>query len=117
MNPERLRATVAAVCPIVGLSVTGQQVTRIDYAPGATDQQKAAAQQAAASFDWSDAAEQAWLESQQPERTTLRQAAQQAVADNQTYLAISNPSNAQVVAQARRLTQQNIQLIKRLAQL
>jgi hypothetical protein len=42
--------------------------------------------------------------------------AAQAVSDNNTYLAIGSPTNAQVAAQVRTLTQQNNRIIKRLAQ-
>lgn len=52
-----------------------------------------------------------------PNRTTLRQQAAAALADNTTYLALSNPTNAQSQAQVRRLTQECTALIKRLAEI
>lgn len=59
----RLHHALAAVCPIVGVS--GEQGgIRIDYAPGATQAQRTAAQNAMAAFDWSEAAHAAWLATQ-----------------------------------------------------
>lgn len=46
--------------------------------------------------------------------TTLETQARNAVAVNTTYLAIGSPSNAQVVAQVRALTQQSSAVIRRL---
>ena len=68
-------------------------------------------------FDWSQAAQDAWEADQKPERRDLRADAAGAVADNATYLAIATPTNAQVAAQVRRLTQQNQRIIRRLIQL
>lgn len=107
-----LHAAIASVCPIDGVSRDG----RIDYAQRATAEQRAAALGVFAGFDFSDAA-QAVREAQSiPERKDLRDQAAQAIADNDTYLALASPSNAQVSAQVRRLTQQNKRLIARLIQ-
>lgn len=76
-----------------------------------------AAQAVVDAFDWSDAAQQAWEEDQRPERKAIRQAAAAAVTDNQTYLAIATPTAVQVAAQVRRLTQQNIAIIRRIIQI
>jgi hypothetical protein len=43
---------------------------------------------------------------------TLRSRAQQAITNNTTYLGITGPSNAQVVAQVAALTKQNAALIR-----
>jgi hypothetical protein len=51
------------------------------------------------------------------QRKAIRQAAAGAVADNDAYLALANPNNAAVVAQVRRLTQQNNAIIRRLVQI
>lgn len=59
----RLQLTIAAVCPIDGVSgsATGPStVIRIDYAASATAPQRAAAAAALAAFDWSQAAQDAW---------------------------------------------------------
>jgi hypothetical protein len=113
----RLHEAVAAVCPINGISGGTQATASIQFAPEATDQQKTAGNAALTSFDWSDAAQTAWLENQHPERKALRQAAAQAIADNDTYLAIASPNAAQVAAQVRRLTQHDSAEIRRLIQL
>ena len=55
---ERLTETIAAVCPIHGVS--GTTNTRIDYRDEATAEQRTAARAALAAFDWSDAAHDAW---------------------------------------------------------
>lgn len=79
--------------------------------------EQASAQSAIDSFDWSQAAHDAWLEDQKPERKAIRQAAAQAIADNDAFLALGSPTNAQTLAQVRRLTQQNTRIIRRLIQL
>lgn len=56
----RLHETIAAVCPILGVSGV-QGSVRIDFDPSATVQQQTNAQTALTNFDWSQAAEDAWL--------------------------------------------------------
>lgn len=112
----RLTESVAAVSPIDGVSGS-QGSIRVDFKPEATASQKSAAQSVVTSFDWSQAAQDAWLADQYPERKSLRQQAAQAIADNDAYLAISGPTNAQVVAQVRRLTDETTRVIKRLIQI
>lgn len=56
----RLHETIAAVCPIDGVSGGTQGNVTIQYAAGATAPQRAAADAALASFDWSDNAQTAW---------------------------------------------------------
>ncbi|MGL6095048.1 MAG: hypothetical protein ACRC7O_04510 [Fimbriiglobus sp.] len=60
--PERLHDAVSAVCPVDGVSVgTGDPPpVRVDFAAGATPDQRAAAAAAVAGFDWAVAAESAW---------------------------------------------------------
>lgn len=50
-------------------------------------------------------------------RFGVKRQAATAVAANDTYLAIANPTNAQLIAQVRRLTQNQNAIIKRLAQI
>lgn len=45
-------------------------------------------------------------------QSTIRQAAQNALAANTTYLGIASPSNTQVAAQVKALTQQNNRIIR-----
>ena len=110
---NRLHTLIEAVCPIHG--VAGDQAgVRIDFRDEATAQQRADAQTVVSSFDWSDAAHQQWLADRVPEKRDLLAAAAQAVADNDAYLSIASPTNAQNLAQIRRLTNQNNRIIRRL---
>jgi hypothetical protein len=113
---KRLHLTLAALAPIHGVSGTAGTAT-IQFRPEATAQQQADAQAALAAFDWSDAAHDTWLANRVPERRDLRTEAAQAVTDNNTYLALGSPSNAQNLAQIRALTRQNNRIIRRLVQL
>jgi hypothetical protein len=111
---QRLHEAVAAVCPIDGISGV-EGAIRIDYKAAATAGERAAAETALASFDWSQAAHDAWLADMFPERKALRQQAAQAIADNDAFLAISSPNNAQTLAQVKKLTQQNTKIINLLS--
>ena len=62
-DTARLHESVAAVCPIDGVSVgkPGDPSTvRIDFRPEATPERRAAAEAAVKAFDWSDAAQAQW---------------------------------------------------------
>lgn len=62
-DTARLDAAVRNACPILGVSVgtpSDYATVRVDYAPEATAEQRAAADAAVAAFDWSDAAQAAW---------------------------------------------------------
>lgn len=119
MNELRLTAAISAVAPIDGIAILdmGQKIVRIDYKAEATHQQRTAAESALAAFDWSASADQAWEDAKNPERKDLKDQAQAALDANQTFLDLASPTNAQVVAQVRRLTQQVNRLIKRTVQL
>lgn len=80
-------------------------------------EQQSAAQAIVVAFDWTEGAHVNWEEDRRPERKTLRQAAQQTMTNNQTYLNLSNPSPAQIAAQVRRLTEQMNTIIPRLIQI
>lgn len=95
----------------------GTQTVSVAYSAEATEQQRAAGDTIVAGFDLSDTAEQARQDALQPERATIRDLAASAVQANNTFLALTNPSNAQVIAQVRRLTQQSSAVIRRLVQL
>lgn len=80
---ERLHEAILAVCPIVGVSVPTEGTSvgvRIDYAPGATAQQRSDADAVLASFDWSQATHNAWL------RDKLRLAAKLRIPDDRSDL-------------------------------
>ncbi len=122
MNNARFREAVEAVCR---LKTTREAVNpdgttaSLSFVPedDETPARIAAAQAIADSFDPSPAALAAWLENKNPERKNIRQAAVQAVADNAAFLNLANPTNAQILNQVKRLTQQNTAVIKRLIQL
>jgi hypothetical protein len=95
---DRLDETISAVCPISGVSVgtLGDSASvRIDFKDSATQQQRTAARDALAAFDWSEAADTAWREDRKPERKTFRQRFQAAVARLQEIEGATNMTNAQ----------------------
>lgn len=53
----------------------------------------------------------------EPDLATIRDQAAQSVTDNNTFLAIGSPTNAQVLAQVQKLSQQNNKIIKALGRL
>ena len=113
----RLGSMISAVCPIVGVSsaVSGTQAgpgnVRIDYADSATAEQRQAAQAVAVAFDWSQAVHDTWTEDRKPARKAIRVAAAQSIADNESFLAIATPTQAQVLAHVRAITRQMNKLI------
>lgn len=115
----RLLNTLAATCPILSINIgtigDSSSVT-IQYDPAATAAQRASAQSTLASFDWSAAATQAYDDSLNPDRTTLRNQASQAVADINTFLALAAPTNAQVLSMVQKLCQDTRAIIKRLVE-
>lgn len=105
---QRLHALISVVCPIHGVSIgnpNDKATWTFDPTPQATSEQITAAQAVIDSFDDSDAAQQAWQEAQKPERKDLRDNAIAAVQAINDYLALANPTNAQNLAQLRRLSQ------------
>ncbi len=118
MIPQRLHEIIAAVCPILGVDLDAAG-NPLGFRPtaAATAQQRSNGQAAFAGADTSQAADDAWLAAQNPDRKNLRDQATQAIVDIDTYLAIASPNNAQVVAQVRRLSQYSRALIKRLIQI
>jgi hypothetical protein len=110
-------AIKAAGVPIDGIGRNADGTPRVVFRPEATDMQRQQAQAILDGWDFGVAAEQARDDAKQPERTQLRQAAAQALADNTAYLAIATPTNAQIRDQVAALTRQNSRIIKRLVQL
>jgi hypothetical protein len=102
---ERLLSTIKTAVPAVvdvSIGAVGNSAT-VTVSPAS---QQAAAQATINAFDWSQAAQTAWEDAQNAERTTLRQNAAAALANNNTYIALANPSTAQNTAQIKALTQQ-----------
>lgn len=125
MNLARLHETVAVVCPIISVEVgrrDDRATWRFSPAPEATSSQRTAAQSAIDNYDDSAEAQAAWEEDQHPERKTLRQAAQAAVDDIDTYLAAADTGTANQIQQRdhaalKRLAQMMRQVIRRLIQI
>jgi len=112
----RLTQTIAAVCPLLGLSIgnPGDPLSVVMHlAPAATADQIALANSTLASFDWSTAATESYDDSQNPNRATLRNRSAQAIIDIDAYLAISSPTAAQSAAFVYRLGQMVRALINR----
>ncbi len=117
-STARLHEAIAAICPIVGVSVgtIGDSSTvRVVFADSATAQQMADAQAVVNAFDWSDQAQTTWLALQQPERKSLKDAASQAVTDNLAFLADATVTQAEAVVQVKALTRQVNRIIALLA--
>lgn len=120
---ERLEQAIAAVCPIpVGSSVSigkraDRSTWRFQTLASATEQQILAGRAVIDAFDDSDAAQAAWEEDKQPERKTLRQQAANALAEIDAFLAIANPTAAQVRDEVRRIVQRQKAIIRRLIQI
>lgn len=120
-HAERLEAAIrAAGVPVVGVSIgrVGQPAT-VGVSP---PEMQAAAQPTIDTFDWSAAAQAAWEEDRQPERKAVRQAASQAVADIDAYLAAADTGTAAQQAArdhaaVKRLAQITRAVVRRLAQI
>src|SRR4051812_19062765 len=122
---QRLRAVLGALAPIDRVSVPDRSPTDsfgvsasvvIAFNVAATQAQRNAANAALASFDWSDAAQEAWEDTTQfLDFATLRSQAAGAVATDDAYLLIADTAtNAQVRDQVKALTQHDRQIIKAL---
>ena len=113
LTPQRLHDTLAAVCPIVGVSIQSPGTATYSPDAAATGAQIAAANAALATFDWSDAATEAWFVQQQQAAINAGTAT---ILDNPTLNAIletcvdrlnalasmlPNPPPPQTYAQAR----------------
>ena len=122
---DRFRAVIGALAPVatyylplIGVTSTIDVANiRVTFDQSATPEQITAANAAIVAFDWSDAGEQAYLDSLDPNRVAIVQAATQAIADNQTFLGLGSPTNSQGVAQVQALTQQMNKVIKRLIEI
>jgi hypothetical protein len=125
---QRLHWTIEQQCPILSITIGTQGDSStcsfvVDHSQNPTAQQIANANAVLApgGFDWSQAAQDAWVaaqaEASNPTWQTIKDQAQGAVNTNNTFLALTTPTNAQVLAQVQALTRQNTQIINRLLQL
>ncbi len=117
----RLHEIIAAVCPIDGVSVgvdgDSSSVTFIPH-PGATAPQIAAGQGVVLSFDWSDNAQSAWLDSKEPLLSDLKTQAAAGIAAIDTYLTIADTATAvQVRAEVKAIDQRQRKIIQALNRL
>jgi hypothetical protein len=76
---------------------------------------QAAAQPTIDAFDDSASAQAAWDDAKEPFLVDIKAQAQGAIDENTAFLAIASPTNAQTLAQVKRLAQQNTRIIKALA--
>lgn len=117
---ERLQSTIVGA----GVAITSLSIGTIGIAASVSVRPanlQAAAQATINAFDWSDAATSAWRQARndtdEPDLATLRDQATQAVADINTFLAIANPSNAQIVSEVKAIDVRQRGIIKALGRL
>lgn len=112
VHGDILAADLAAAGVPTGVQVVADRLQLMDL--GEPDRQTAAPV-----VDAHAAKAQTAIDAAQAERaneTTIRDKATAALTDNKTFLALSSPTNAQVVAQVKALTRQNNALIRLLLQ-
>jgi hypothetical protein len=118
----RLHSVLEALGPVSSISYTGDGTNHsvvISYSTTPTQQQLSDIEAAISSFDWSDEADEVWLEDSNPERKTLREAAQQAIIDIDNFLAIPDANVTQVIVReaVQKLALYMKHVIKRLIQI
>jgi len=115
---NRLRDGIRALCPEIGIDISGfgpTAVVTFRPDPQATANQITAAQNFITTFDWSDAATQAWVSAKEPLIKDFRDMAQQMLSDIDAYLAIADTATAaQVRAEVKAIDQRLKRLIKAL---
>lgn len=111
----RLHDTIATA----GVSITGVSIgvpgNKATYLVSPESAQ-AAAQPTIDAFDDSAVAQAAWEAARVPERKDIRDQAAQAIADLDAFLALSSPTNPQILAVIKKLCRQNKRIIARLIQ-
>lgn len=114
----RLHDTLStAGVPVVSVTLIADNTATIQLDPSATPSQVTQGGTILSAFDWSQSAQNAWAEGRHPDRKAIREAAVNAIADLDAFIAIAGPTNAQTLAIVRKLCQQNKQIIKRLIQI
>lgn len=115
-----LVALVAAGVPAIGVAILdANNNVRIDTQGDVplTSQQQAQANAVIAGFDFSDAANVAFQQAQEPLLQTLRQQAAQAIQDINTFLAIATPTNAQAIAEIQAIDRRQKAIIQAIGRL
>lgn len=104
---HRLVMTLASAgVPVDAVTVSGPASAGVTYMPWATQAQRDQGAALLAAFDWSPAAQAAWEDAQDPERTGLRDNLAGAVADIDAFLLIADGATAaQVRAAVKKLAQ------------
>lgn len=95
---NRLHLTIAALCPILGISnvIVGNSASVIiQFDPTATLSQKTAAQNILNSFDWSLSATTVWYDNQTPNRLSIKNQINVAITNLNNYIALTTPTQAQ----------------------
>jgi hypothetical protein len=117
-SSERLYRKLAEACPYVSASIGTIGVSpsvKFQPAASATAAQIAAAQSVIDTFDWSDAANQTYAASLEPDLTAIKNQVTAALTAIQTFLAIAVPTPAQVAAEVQAIDQRQQAILKALA--
>ncbi len=114
----RLCQTIAgAGVPVDTLTIVGQSATAT-FMPWASAEEVQRGLSLIASFDWSDAAQQAWEDALDPKKGSLRQQAAGAVDQIDQFLAVADTATAaQVRAAVKGLAQVTRAIILRVGEL
>jgi hypothetical protein len=120
-SSERLYRKLAEACPYVSASIGTMGVSpsvKFEPAASATPAQIAAAQSVIDTFDWSDAANQNYAASLEPDLITLKNQVTAALTAIQNFLALVPPlSLTQLAAEVRAIDQRQQAILKALARL
>lgn len=113
---HRLVMTLASAgVPVDTVTISGNSAA-VTYMQWATQEQRDQGEAILAAFDWSSEAQQAWEDARDPHRSDLRNRAAAAVADLDAFLALVNPTAAQVRTATQKLAQITRALILRVVE-
>lgn len=113
----RLHETLKKLGPVVGVDGVVGSVT-LKYDPQPTAQEQTDVEAAIAAFDWSDAADNEWLENLNVERKTLREQAAMAITRLDQIINFSGTPNAmQIYNAVKDIALYEKHIIKRLIQI
>jgi len=118
---ERLEEAIRVVCPTDSVSVGTFGVSAsCSFVPsaGATAQQITNGQTVIDAFDWSEATQNAWLDSKEPDLAAIRDQAIQAIADINAYLVFADTATqAQARTEIKQIDIRQRAIIKAVARL